>query len=213
MELVTTRRRHLQGGVSTLLALLLAFVIGSFAHAAPRSKPAVVHFDIPTGDAITTLDSFVRQSFFPALFAPEQVRGVQTNAVSGDMGAREALKKMLEGTELVIWEGDDGTWLTITRADSKEPPAASKPLDMRQQGAAATAPTDSSRQAGTRHVCADKRRSGTRRSRNHWHSHSWRDRCDVSAGDGDTSADESNRLCDCAGCHPELAAELRRRTQ
>lgn len=109
MELVTSRRRHPQGGVSTLLILLAACALNATANAGP----IVEHFDIPAGDAEQTLQQYLAQSKFTTLYLTDDVRGVATRPVNGDLDVVEALKRMLDGTTLEVLEARDGMSVTI----------------------------------------------------------------------------------------------------
>lgn len=58
-------------------------------------------FDLPSGDAVVTLQAFTRQSGEEIIFPVDQVRAITTKRVSGELTARTALDRMLEGTGLV----------------------------------------------------------------------------------------------------------------
>ncbi len=122
MELVTSRRRHPQGGVSTLLILLAACAFNATADAGP----IVEHFDIPAGDAEQTLQQYLAQSKFTTLYLTDDVRGVATRAVNGDLDVVQALRRMLDGTTLEVLEARDGMSVTIrsTRVGPPAPDAA-----------------------------------------------------------------------------------------
>lgn len=57
-------------------------------------------FNLPRGEATTTLNQFSGISGRHIIYLMEHVKGEQTNAVSGDFSPREALERMLEGTGL-----------------------------------------------------------------------------------------------------------------
>src|SRR5204862_185891 len=81
------------------LVSLLLLVLSSRAFANAES---MLQFSIPQGDAITTLQLFLTQSGIGILYTSDDVRGVTTQAVSGQMTAEQALRQMLGGTELEI---------------------------------------------------------------------------------------------------------------
>lgn len=66
-----------------------------FAQSATR-----VRFDIPAGDARPMLKRFATQSKTEIIFPSGSVNGITTNAVRGEMTAREALDRMLANTGL-----------------------------------------------------------------------------------------------------------------
>jgi iron complex outermembrane recepter protein len=119
MESGTPLRRHPQGGVSTLLIVFIACVLcSSIAHAAATSA----HFDIPAGDAEQTLQQFLAQSKFPTLYLTDDVRGVTTKAIAGDYHVRDALRQMLDGTDLEVLMADDESSVAIRPTKVGGPP-------------------------------------------------------------------------------------------
>lgn len=57
-------------------------------------------FDLPRGDAATTLRQFAAASGRSLVFVTDKVRGESTNAVRGQFTPREALERMLAGSSL-----------------------------------------------------------------------------------------------------------------
>ena len=57
-------------------------------------------FDLPRGDAATTLRQFAASAGRSLVFVTDKVRGETTNAVRGDFAPREALDRMLAGSAL-----------------------------------------------------------------------------------------------------------------
>ena len=92
-------------------AALCAFVLGTTARAADAAKKT---YDVPAGDAATTLRQFGDQSGEQVVFPVDQVRGVKTNAVKGELTAREALNRMVGGTDLVVAQDKTGA-LAVNR--------------------------------------------------------------------------------------------------
>jgi hypothetical protein len=102
------------------LAALFALAVSlGFAAEAVRS------FDIPAGDAATTLKQAAKQGGVEIVFPATTVRGVQTAAVKGDFSATEALNRMLAGTDLVLVKDQKSGALTVNRvaAESKNDPS------------------------------------------------------------------------------------------
>src|SRR5258708_38672382 len=79
-------------------------------------------FDIKAGDAASTLKQFAQQSGVELLYSSETIEAVKTKAVRGDFFPREVLDRMIDGTDLVVKQGEKKGAFTITRA---KPPAAS----------------------------------------------------------------------------------------
>lgn len=57
-------------------------------------------YDLPSGDAATTLNQFAGASGQQIIFMMEKVKGERTKAFTGDYAARDALDRMLAGTGL-----------------------------------------------------------------------------------------------------------------
>jgi|GEM_PF-1155739 len=75
-------------------ALGVSVVSGAAAVESKRS------YNLPSGDAATTLNQFAGASGQQIIFMMEKVKGERTNAVAGDYAARDALDRMLAGTGL-----------------------------------------------------------------------------------------------------------------
>lgn len=82
-------------------------------------------FDLPAGDAVATLKAFTSQSGEQIVYPVEQVRGVQTKAVQGELAPREALNRMLADTGLTVVQDEKTGALAIKRDPA--PNADSRP--------------------------------------------------------------------------------------
>jgi len=78
---------------------LICFGLGLTA-AAVAAEAARRAFDIPRGDAFTTLKQFATQADARLLYSVEDVKGVTTNAVKGSLTAREALRRLVADTPI-----------------------------------------------------------------------------------------------------------------
>ncbi len=94
-------------------AAVLSAALSLAANAADVGKKA---YDLPSGDAAATLKQFSAQSGEQIVYPVEQVSGAKTNAVSGDLTAREALDRMVAGTDLVVVQDDKTGALAVKRA-------------------------------------------------------------------------------------------------
>lgn len=101
------------------LRLRLFFPVALFAFgaafAAAIEPPSTVRFDVPAGEASATLKQFSEQSGQTVVYLVDTVRGVKTGAVKGQFTARDALNRMLAGTELVLVEDPKSGALAVTR--------------------------------------------------------------------------------------------------
>lgn len=86
-------------------------------------------YDLPRGDAATTLSQFAGISGTPIVFMMDKVRGQRTNAVKGDYSPREALDRMLAGTALSVWQDKSTGAFVISREAGGSPPAAADQAD------------------------------------------------------------------------------------
>jgi outer membrane receptor protein involved in Fe transport len=93
-----------------LLSALLILFVWRIASAADS---ALIHFDIPAGDAQRTLLQFVSQANIEMLYSSDDVRGVVTHAVSGNFTVPDALGQMINGTGLEMSFERDYTFASI----------------------------------------------------------------------------------------------------
>lgn len=84
-----------------MLGLCLLFP--SLAHAAPAGRGASdkLSFDVPAGDARPMLRRFASQANREILFPVDDVDGIRTNPIKGELTIPEALELMLADTGLI----------------------------------------------------------------------------------------------------------------
>jgi hypothetical protein len=87
-------RRFRGAALATACALL---TLGAIAAEAARKNYA-----IPAGPAVETLKAFTQQSGEQIVYPVEAVQNVRTNAVNGEVSARDALEALVAGTELRV---------------------------------------------------------------------------------------------------------------
>lgn len=103
--------------------LCCALCVGGAAEPAGAKRA----FNLPRGDAATTLGQFAGASGRQIVFMMDKVRGEQTNAVSGEFSPGEALERMLAGTALVAVEDPVSGAFVIKRTPVREPTSFSSP--------------------------------------------------------------------------------------
>jgi iron complex outermembrane receptor protein len=96
------------------LAACLAFLSAALASAAEAPTKT---YNLPAADAVKTLKAFSEQSGEQIVYPVEQVRGVQTNAVTGELSARAALDRMLDGTGLVVVQDEKTGALAVRKSE------------------------------------------------------------------------------------------------
>ncbi len=87
---------------------------GATAEAGKRS------FNLPRGDAATTLKQFAATAGTPIVYLVERVRGETTNAVRGEFTPREALERMLAGSALEAAQDAATGALVVSRKRTAE---------------------------------------------------------------------------------------------
>ncbi len=102
-----------------ICGLILAAVTILTVAAATGPAASRKNYDLPAGDAAKTLKSFSDQSGEQIVYPAELVRGLKTNAVQGELTAREALDRMLDKSGLIAVQ-DEKTGALAVR---KSPPA------------------------------------------------------------------------------------------
>lgn len=96
-------------------AWIAAFAVAS-AVCAFAADAAKKNYQMPAGDAAVTLKRFSEQSGEQLVYPVDAVSGVQTNAVSGELSAREALARLVAGTELRVVQDATTGALAVNRA-------------------------------------------------------------------------------------------------
>ena len=109
-------RRQRQGGIFALLMLLAT----SFCSSTSWAAGPTLRFDIPAGDSVKSLSLFNSQSKIEMLYITDQVQGRTTRAISGEMEITEALKQLLDGTDLEFEFRNDYTFVFIKPRPKKE---------------------------------------------------------------------------------------------
>jgi iron complex outermembrane receptor protein len=71
-----------------------------------------VSFDLPAQDAATAIPEFARQAGLQIIAPVDNLKGIKTHRVIGTMDAHEALRRLLEGTGLVV-ASDDGHTISL----------------------------------------------------------------------------------------------------
>jgi iron complex outermembrane recepter protein len=98
-----------------ILSALLITVLSGFLQSVPAAEPVRISFDVPAGEASATLKIFSEQSAHTVVYLVDTVRGERTSAVRGEFTPRQALDRLLMGTELIaVTDAKTGS-LTVRR--------------------------------------------------------------------------------------------------
>ncbi len=114
----------------------LFLLISSLCLTAAAAEATKRNFDVSAGDAVATLKQAAQQGGVEIMFPAAVVQGVKTNAVKGELSPREALNRMVAGTDLVVVEDRKSGALTVQRLARPE-----KNVDSRRSGSQAAAMT------------------------------------------------------------------------
>lgn len=117
-------------------ALVAALVFAGAALAQPANAPRK-NFNIPAGNAATTLKTFSEQSGEQIVYPVDRVNDVETKAVSGELTARAALDRMLAGTRLAVVQ-DERTGAFAIRPSAPPANASNAASDRAAAAAVAT---------------------------------------------------------------------------
>jgi iron complex outermembrane recepter protein len=85
--------------------LLVADAIAGVSDAPKQS------IDLPADDLVSSLELLARQAGIEFVYDAEYLKGIKTHAVSGTLTAREAVLRLLEGTNLTLTEHASGAML------------------------------------------------------------------------------------------------------
>lgn len=105
-------------------ALLFFVTLTAAAFAAEPTR----QYDLPTSTAETALKQFSEQSGAGVVFFSDAVKGIPTNAVKGQLTARDALTQLLAGTPLVITEDPKTGAFAVRNPTPTEPKNAPRAL-------------------------------------------------------------------------------------
>jgi outer membrane receptor protein involved in Fe transport len=108
-----SRKRALACG-----AALAALALAVGAHAQTRT------FDVPAEEAVKSIPEFARQADLQIIAPSTRLRGVRTEPIRGALDARQALRRLLQGTGLEI-ASDNGSVIVLRSA--ADPAAAAAP--------------------------------------------------------------------------------------
>jgi iron complex outermembrane receptor protein len=105
--------RFLQLFARPLLAWVLALSICPALVAVDATRKT---YDLPAADAVVALKRFSEQSGRELVYPVEQVRGITTQEVKGELTALEAINRMLAGTDLYVLQDEKTGALAVNRA-------------------------------------------------------------------------------------------------
>ena len=93
------------------MAVCIAFSLAGLSLLAAEKRS----FDIPAGAADKALREFIAQSGSELVYPAEIARGVKSNAVKGEFTAKEALQRIVAGSDLLVAQDAKTGVLTVSR--------------------------------------------------------------------------------------------------
>jgi TonB-dependent receptor len=81
------------------------------------------HFDLPAQAAVKSIPLFAQQAGIQIIAPADQLAGITTRSLKGDLDRRQALQQLIKGTQLVI-VSDDGSTVVLRVAEKKTAPAS-----------------------------------------------------------------------------------------
>lgn len=118
MTHLTLVRRSSSRFFRMAFAIVASLTFAFSVAAAPTTKKS---FDLPAGDAATTLKLYAQQSGEQIVYPLDQIRGVKTNAVKGEVAPLAALEQMLADTGLVVVQDEKTGAIAVRRQEPAEP--------------------------------------------------------------------------------------------
>jgi iron complex outermembrane recepter protein len=99
--------------------------------------------DIPAGDLWIALETLAKQTGAEIVYQIDQVRGLRTKGVSGNLAAEEAVRRLIEGTPLVLRVDSSGAML-IALPSAQHPSGSARELGPTSDESRKKAPPQSS---------------------------------------------------------------------
>jgi iron complex outermembrane receptor protein len=112
---------------SALIAFACSLSFAAHAYAVDP-KPITV----PAGDLTLALESLAKQAHVELVYQTEELKGMHTNGVSGNLSPQEAVTKLLEGTSLTVRTDSSGAMLIAGPLPSGPAPITQSTTDENQ---------------------------------------------------------------------------------
>ncbi|MBL8270216.1 TonB-dependent receptor [Steroidobacter sp.] len=110
--------------IAAAVAIAMLGINGVSQTVFAESPTAQYSVDIPAGDLVTALNTLVKQSGADLVYRPEQVQGVATKGVRGNLSVPDAIRLLLQGTKLQLTIAPTGSMLIAVPVRGDVPTAA-----------------------------------------------------------------------------------------
>src|SRR5262245_53667628 len=98
---------------SVLIALLGTMQLGATVLASEAAATGQ-RIDVQAGDRLTALETLAKQADVDLVYQDAQVKGLSTRGAQGNLSARDAVLKLIEGTPLQLRTDPDTGAILIT---------------------------------------------------------------------------------------------------
>lgn len=117
-------KKSMRGRTLRRLALVCTLAIAASAHGQARD------FDLAAGDLKSALDAYIAQAGVQLLYKVDDLKGLSTKGLKGNLPPEQALARLLEGTRLKVRRDESGAIVIYTAPpDEPKPRAEMSTLD------------------------------------------------------------------------------------
>src|SRR6185437_8404877 len=126
-----TSKEHIKGGFHMSgFRGLKAALIASTCYLAATSAMAA-DFNIPDGELKSTLDAYMKQAGVTIMYPEDEMRGVESRGVQGQLSSDAALSRILRGTGFGMRRMPSGV-IAVVRDQSSSEEVVMEPLQLAQ---------------------------------------------------------------------------------
>jgi len=98
------------------------FVLASSLSLLAHAQETTAHIDIPAGNLVDGLDALARQSGAQFLYRADQLQGLSTHGVHGELTPQVALTRLLQGTGYTVNREASGALVIVKETPAPPPP-------------------------------------------------------------------------------------------
>lgn len=102
----------------------LVLALACSAALAAHAQNATETIDVPAGDLVAALDTLARQSGAQFVYSADELKGLRTSGVKGEMTAADALERLLRGSGYGLKRDTSGAMVIVRQPKDAAPPPA-----------------------------------------------------------------------------------------
>lgn len=111
-------KKSVRGRALRRLVLMCTLTVAATAHAQGRE------FDVAAGDLKAALDAFIAQAGVQLLYKVDDIKGLATKGLKGNLPPEQALARLLEGTRLKVRRDESGAMVIFVAPPEDPKPRA-----------------------------------------------------------------------------------------